>query len=91
MNAEKKWSCRADSNTRPGDYKSPALPTELQQHIRFLRPMPLARPAPGRAVPKGLRGAAFSSKRKTPYPFTGKALTFSISVSRKPLPFKVLW
>ena len=28
-----KWSWRWDSNPRPADYKSAALPTELRQHI----------------------------------------------------------
>lgn len=27
------WSCRGDSNSRPADYKSAALPTELRQLI----------------------------------------------------------
>ena len=29
------WSCWADSNRRPADYESAALPTEPQQHIAF--------------------------------------------------------
>ena len=28
----KKWSWQLDSNQRPADYKSAALPTELRQH-----------------------------------------------------------
>ena len=32
-NIQKKWSWRWDSNPRPADYKSAALPTELRQHI----------------------------------------------------------
>ena len=27
------WSCRRDSNPRPADYKSAALPTELRQRV----------------------------------------------------------
>lgn len=51
----------------------------------------LGSPRAGESWRLRLRGAAFSSKCKTPYPFTGRALTFSISVSRKPLPFSVSW
>ena len=29
----KQWSWREESNPRPADYKSAALPTELRQHI----------------------------------------------------------
>ena len=32
------WSCRGDSNSRPADYKSAALPTELRQLISL--PLP---------------------------------------------------
>ena len=28
-----KWSWREESNPRPADYKSAALPTELRQHL----------------------------------------------------------
>ncbi len=28
------WSCQTDSNPRPADYKSAALPTELWQHTK---------------------------------------------------------
>ena len=31
------WSWWTDSNPRPADYKSAALPTELHQHIRKCR------------------------------------------------------
>jgi hypothetical protein len=31
FNKEKKWSWREESNPRPADYKSAALPTELRQ------------------------------------------------------------
>ena len=30
---DRKWSWREESNPRPADYKSAALPTELRQHI----------------------------------------------------------
>ncbi len=30
------WSWWTDSNPRPADYKSAALPTELHQHVRCL-------------------------------------------------------
>ena len=33
----KKWSWRWDSNPRPADYKSAALPTELRQHRPTLK------------------------------------------------------
>ncbi len=29
----KNWSWREESNPRPADYKSAALPTELRQHL----------------------------------------------------------
>ena len=32
----KLWSWWTDSNPRPADYKSAALPAELHQHLRFL-------------------------------------------------------
>ncbi len=33
--AKIKWSWWTDSNPRPADYKSAALPTELHQHLRY--------------------------------------------------------
>src|SRR3990167_5898885 len=31
------WSWREESNPRPADYKSAALPTELRQHVSVLQ------------------------------------------------------
>ena len=40
-----KWSWWTDSNPRPADYKSAALPTELHQHTRFsVLPLSAAQP-----------------------------------------------
>ena len=41
--ATRRWSWKRDLNTRPADYESAALPTELFQHIHFFHSVCLLR------------------------------------------------
>ena len=52
FNARAKWSWREESNPRPADYKSAALPTELRQLKNFCRNKN-SRPGGERIIPSG--------------------------------------
>ena len=60
-----RWSWWTESNPRPADYKSAALPSELHQHGGTLRSCPAftgSRNSPRRILwPPGLRAPAFQN------------------------------